>query len=132
MSKIVSWGRWPVAAIMAVSGFSYLFNRIFSDVTEAIYGGGTLYPVYVKILSSLPFFASAWGILNWQRWGCTLAMILGVVEFAALGVEGTVGILHGHGLDAGTVPAMVLAVTPPIWVSLPSVREEYVRRNQPA
>ncbi|HXZ11653.1 MAG TPA: hypothetical protein VEG64_04605 [Candidatus Sulfotelmatobacter sp.] len=130
MSRIANWGRWPVALMLTVSGFAFLSDRMISIVTEAIYGHRTVHNVYWGVLCSVPFFLSAWGILSWQRWARLLAMALCMVEVVAFDIGGTTGIRHR--IDGGTVLATILAGAPLIWAVLPSVRQEYIRRNQPA
>jgi hypothetical protein len=130
MSKLVNWGRWPIAAILALCGFAYLSDTIFSDVTNGFYGRETFYPVYMKVLWSFPFLMGAWGILTWRSWARGLAILLCTVEVAGFGILGTIGIRHP--IDGGELVALMLTCTPPIWAMLPSVRDEYKRRDQTA
>jgi hypothetical protein len=128
MSKLVNWGRWVVAAILVIRGFAFLTYRIVPDVIEGYYGRQTFYPVYMRILWSVPFFLCALGILKWDRWALGLATALCVCEIVVINVVGTTGILHQ--VDRGEVLAMILAGTPLMWLVLPSVQAEFKRRNQ--
>jgi hypothetical protein len=128
VSKIVTSGHWVVFVIMAISGFSFLTDRIIPDITEGLYGRTTLYPVYMKFLWSIPFFICAWGILKWAAWARGLAIALSMTELVALEVARTTGIRYRP--DRGAMLAIILAVTPLIWAILPSVRAEYIRRNR--
>lgn len=130
MSSLVKWGRWLVAAILAVRGFAFLTYRIVPDVIEGYYGRQTFYPVYIRILWSVPFFWCALGILKWDRWARGLAIVLCAAEFVALEAAGTTGIRHR--IDRGELLAMILAFAPPFWLLLPSVQAEYKRRSQTA
>jgi hypothetical protein len=130
MSKLADWGHWVVFVILAINGFAVLTDRIIPDVTEAFYGRATLYPVYMKILWSIPFFMSAWGILKWERWARWLAIGLCMAELVGFEVAGTTGIRHRP--DISTLLAIILAATPLIWAFLPSVIAEFMRRNQTA
>jgi len=130
MSKVVNWGRCPVAVILAISGFAFLTDEIIHDVTQEIYGRATFYPVYMRVLWSVPFFMAAWGILRWEGWARALAITLGMVELAGFEITRTTGIRHG--INSSAILAIVLAVTPLIWGVLPPVRAEYMRRNRTA
>ena len=130
MSKLVNWGHLLTAVIMAISGFAFLTDRIIHDVTQEIYGRATFYPVYMRVLWSVPFFMSAWGILRWERWARALAITFCMVELAGFEITRTTGIRHG--INSSAILAIVLAVTPLIWGVLPPVRAEYMRRNRTA
>jgi hypothetical protein len=130
VSKIVTWGHLVVFVILAISGFSFLTDRIIPDVTEGFYGRTTFYPVYMKFLWSIPFFICAWGILKWESWARGLAIALSMTELVAFEVARTTGIRYRP--NGSAMLAIVLAVTPLIWAILPSVRAEYVRRNRVA
>ena len=130
MSKLVNWGHWLIAAILAFSGFAFLTDRIIPDLIEGYYGRQTFYPMYMRILWSVPFFVCALGILKWDRWARGLTMTLCMAEFVALEAGGTTGIVNR--IERNEVLAMILAFTPLFWLILPSVRDEYKRRNQTA
>lgn len=128
MSKIVTWGHWVVFVLLAISGFSFLTDRIIPDVTEGFYGRTTFYPVHMKFQWSIPFFTCAWGVLKWESWARGLAIALSMTELVAFEVVRTTGIRYRP--DRSDMLAIILAVTPSIWAILPSVRAEYIRRNR--
>ncbi|MGA7916716.1 MAG: hypothetical protein WCA00_15890 [Candidatus Acidiferrales bacterium] len=129
-NKVVNGGRWLVAVLFAVEGA----GLVWSTVTGAVDALGrssrgesaSFYPVYMDALWSVTTIACAWGILSWQLWARYLALFLSTLDLIAAVVG--MFFIGTSGTSVALTLALVLVSAIMIWLLLPSVRAEYVRK----
>jgi len=128
MRKLVKWGHWAVAATFAVTGAPFLFS-VVAIVPRSVQRDPQMgaFTLFWGVILSLPPFACAWGIIKWRRWGWMLAIVDSVV---ILGGYATV-VRNNKALDWGIVLALIYCAML-VWLLLPVVRAEYLRRSQVA
>jgi hypothetical protein len=132
MAKVVDWGRWAVGAIFILLGADTLVGStmhaqglVREHSRETMYG----FVVAHAFLIWLPAFLCAWGVFKWRAWARKLGIGL-CVFFAAVGF-GLWIYFHMVGrLDTPLLVMVLLACTAFVWLILPPVRAEYLRRNQ--
>ena len=128
MSKVVNWGHWLVAAIFAVSGAPFLWSVLASAPSSLHqHPREVTYIFFWGVIMSFPPFACAWGIFKWRRWGRSLGIILTLVILG-----GFVMIAFDRKVSAGESVGAFIYCAMLIWLLLPGVRAEYLRREQTA
>ena len=130
MNKIVDWGHWLVAAVLAVKGFALLYE-IVAYLPQAWRHPNTLtYPTdHLALGLCALYFACAWGILTWRSWGRKVA--LAITAFESVIVAALMVVTYGLAIfNARMNLIALLNCAAMIWLVLPAVRAEYLRRNQ--
>ncbi len=134
MSKLVSWGRWLVAAFLGIEGFSLLVGsviRIIYGVIRARHGEPvSFYSEYMDLLWSIPLLLCARGVMKWRPWAHHLALFVAIVN---LGIAVPVFFLFprgGFGIEMALIT--LVAASMATWLLLPTVRTEYRQREQVA
>ncbi|HXX19694.1 MAG TPA: hypothetical protein VEJ46_09845 [Candidatus Acidoferrum sp.] len=76
---------------------------------------------------SLPALLCAWGVFKWRLWGHYLALYVSVVNLVVIGTA--LVAIRDRNLEIATacIAALVLCIM--VWLLLPAVRKEYVRRT---
>jgi hypothetical protein len=127
VSKIVGWGHWLVGALFALYGV-LLCQSVFYDVGAALNGSASFYPAYLDGFRGAAFLLCAWGIVKWQYWGHRIGILLLMVEFVVWMSTTALGSMIDYDPHVWDVP---LAMTPVlVWLLVPPVRLEYLRRDQ--
>jgi hypothetical protein len=139
MSKLVNWGRWPVALFFALQGLAISFAAIAGAISMIRDGSGTLYPTYVKLIESTAFLLCSWGLVKMRYWAywwaagiCTFEIVIIAVvflsPFTAAHVFGY--IIEGihFQLDSILIPVIIPFVCL-VWLFLPSVRAQYLHKE---
>jgi len=142
MSKLVDWGRWPVALFFALQGLASLFAAIAGAISMIRDGSGTLYPTYVKLIESTALLLCSWGLVKMRSWVYWLAMGICIWEvmviafvflsiFKAVFIFGYV--LEGIHIQHGSfwIP-VIMACASLAWLLLPSVRAQYLHKESAA
>ena len=134
MSKVVNWGRWPVAAFVGLEGFAFLGGgaiSIIHGVIRARHGEPvSFYSEYVDLLWSKPLLLCARGVLKWRPWAHHLALFVAIVN---LGIAVPVFFLFPRGGFGVEMALMTLvAASMATWLLLPTVRSEYRQRERVA
>jgi hypothetical protein len=142
MSKIVNYGRWPVAVLFALPGLAILSGAVASGVSTIRDGLGTLYPVYFDLLESAAFLLCSWGLArmrNWAYWWamaiCSLEVIVVVALFLAPGKAFhalSIVIAGMHFESWFIVIPWVIPCVCLVWLLLPSVRAQYLQKESAA
>jgi hypothetical protein len=142
MSKLVNWGRWPVALLFALQGVSILFGALGVAINTLRQGSGTFYPTYEQLLESLALLLCSWGLLKMRGWAYWLAIGISLFEFlvfaalvASVGVKTSGAWLSMGGLKVHTgsnlIPCGIVFICL-AWLLLPSVRKQYLQEGLPA
>lgn len=139
MSKLVNWGRWPVALFFALQGLAILFAAIAGAISMIRDGSGTLYPTYVQLFDSAALLLCSWGLMKMRNWAYWLAMAICILEVMVIAMEifdqfkgahifGYV--LEGIHFQPGSIliPEMT-ACASLVWLLLPSVRARYLHKE---
>ena len=126
MSKLVNWGHWVVAAFFAGVGVPFLWSVLAGIPTSLRqHPREVTYIFFWGVIMSLPPFACAWGIFKWRRWGRMLGIVFSVVILAGLTT-----VAFERKVSAGEGAFAFIYFVMLIWLLLPVVRAEYLRRNQ--
>ena len=128
MSKIVNWGHWLVAAIFAANGVLTYGSELSEALTNALKTQASFYPVYLNAIECVAFLLCAWGIMKWRLWAHILGILLSGIELAILLFAAFVGSLVDYDPRVWALPAVIFSVL--IWLLLPAVWTEHLRRNQ--
>lgn len=141
MSKLVNWGRWLVAGLLIAQGLASLSGAFTEMISILRSGQGTFYPTYMHLLVAAAIVLCAWGIFRLHRWAYWLALVVCVLELVTL--FGLISMTQGPEtftaelfigdlrFDSVTVLIPVAAtIGCLIWLLLPVVRAEYLRRDQ--
>jgi hypothetical protein len=142
MTKIVNWGRWVVAGLLAGQGLAGLPSTLKETITTIRSGQGTLYPTYMHILGATTFLLCAWGLLKVHRWAYWLAVLIYAFEVIILfsvvamwGPETIATDIFIGGLHFDSVTLLlpvVAAIACFVWLLLPSVRAQYMQKESAA
>jgi hypothetical protein len=140
MSKLVNWGRWVVAGLLAAQGLAGLPGTLKETIATIRSGQSTFYPIYMHILGATAFLVCAWGLLKVHRWAYWLAVgiylfeVIILVSLVAMRGPETIAIdvfIGGLHFDSVTLLLPVAAaIACFVWLLLPAVRTEYLRRDQ--
>jgi hypothetical protein len=131
MSKLVKWGRWVVAAFLALQGVLAL-RIIALTLPRAFAHASKPAPArdFTVVGLCVLFFVCAWGIAKWRRWAHTLTFILLVFEFVVfLETLATAGWAES---SARMALEGIFSFGACVWLALPAVRMNLARRQQPA
>jgi len=131
MSKLVIWGHWLVAAVLAAKGVGTLYE-IVRYFPRAWHDPNVLtYPTdYFTVGLCVFYFACAWGLLNWRKWAHTSAIALSLLELALFVT--LVAMDWSATLVTTIVSWAALNGAILTWLVLPSVRSNYRRGEQTA
>jgi hypothetical protein len=124
VSKIANWGRWLVAADLAVGGA--ISVKIGIDNGDGMFGA---------LFGAAIWFAWVWGVLAWSKWAygfLALCAFLWIPWMAYL-------IFSGKAAEYGLQPFAPLSIIGYVaecfilvWVLLPSVRAAYWHKEKAA
>ena len=129
MSKLVNWGRWPVAALFATWGVALLWGTI-TDIPGFLRRSPNEVTYYVLSESALWIAAllCAWGIFRRRRWGRLLGIALCALNFAT----GALVYLLAREFDRGMALMTAIACSTLVWLLLPAVRAQYLQKESAA
>jgi hypothetical protein len=134
MSKLVNWGHWLVAVLLGVLGLYFLGGFAFALVVSKELRGSVpsghegMVMISLNLVAWLPFLICAWGVLRWRPWGHALTITLCAL---AILVEVETLIFRGiRGFAAAEILKLTVACLVVVWLLLPSVRTQYLRREQ--
>ncbi|MGA8144402.1 MAG: hypothetical protein WB987_10985 [Candidatus Acidiferrales bacterium] len=140
MSKIVSWGRWPVAIFFALQGLGILMVVVGVLILTLRDRAGSFYFIYMGLLECAPLLLCAWGILRLRRWGYGLAFALsalGVLLMAFVFADSGAQTLDSTIVQgaivyerAFIVSSIVFDCSILVWLLLPPVRSQYLHKEQ--
>ncbi|MGA8222359.1 MAG: hypothetical protein WB780_11950 [Candidatus Acidiferrales bacterium] len=131
MSKLTDYGHWLVAAYFAFWGADLLwssvagFPRSLRDHPRHI-----TYILVSDMLVLVAISLCTWGILNWQQWARNLGVVLSIL------ILGLIALAAWTAPELGLLVILEFALTALIagavliWLVLPVVRAEYLRRDQ--
>lgn len=129
MNKVISWGRWPVAAVYVIIGLSFLWVALQSEFGQFRRGDfQSFYPLYEAIIWSTSFLLCAWGILKWRRWAYVLALALAICGLLVAGLAFVA--LGENRFSVALILPEVFVCSTLFWLLLPTVRAEYWRKEQ--
>ena len=131
MSKLVNWGHWLAAAYFAFWGADLLWTSV-AGIPELLrdHPRHITYILVSDVLVLVAISLCTWGILNWQRWARNLGVVLSVL------IIGLIALAAWTAPEFGLLPILEFALTALIagsvliWLLLPVVRAEYLRRDQ--
>ena len=131
MSRLVTWGHWVIAAVLATKGSGTLYEIIRQFPRAWRDRDVTSYPTdYLILVLCALYFACAWGVLNWRKWAYISAIALSLSELA---VFATMAVMDW---SAAIVTSIVLwsALNGAVlaWLVLPPVRSNYLQRRRTA
>jgi len=142
MTKLVNYGRWPVAVLIALQGLAILFGAVASGISTIRDGLGTLYPVYLDLLESAAFLLCSWGLARiriWAYWWAMAICSLEVFVVAALSLAPVTTfrslsiVMAGlHFESWAIVIPWVIPCVCLVWLFLPSVRAQYLHKESAA
>ena len=129
MTKIVNWGHWVAGGVFAAMGLKYFFEGVLSVPTLIRILRGESFSYYISggVVLWIPFLLCAWGILQWRRWGHTLALVL--CSILMLSVGHWLTSVRMQSLNPYEILVTVLTGCIFLWLLLPGVRTLYWRGN---
>jgi hypothetical protein len=124
VSRIVNWGRWLVAAYLAVEGAFTIKRGI--DNGDGMFGA---------LIGAAIWFAWIWGVLAWSKWAHGF-LVVGAFTWppliAYLIISGKVAEYGIHPLALQLILGYVAECFILVWVLLPSVRAAYWNKEKAA
>jgi hypothetical protein len=133
MSKIVNWGHWLVGAFFVFLSASMLWHPLTGlPKLLQLLRHYPPYMTYVVVEDALTWAAvliCGWGIFRWRRWGRVLGIVLSAYLLAVC-VTGLTYFQQGIRASWPLFLLGLISCSVFIWLFLPAVRAEYLRRNQ--
>jgi hypothetical protein len=124
VSKIVNWGRWFVAASMAVGG-------VIGTKAGIDHGDGIL----DALIDAAICFALIWGIFIWSRWAygfMLVSALLWIPAMAYLIISGKADEVGLSPLAPKSILTYLTECLTLVWLFLPAVRNAYWHQEIPA
>ena len=78
----------------------------------------------------MPMLLCAWGIFKWRLWSRKLGTVLSILSLAMLGILVSIEFQHAGPYRGGLLALALINCSVFVWLLLPVVRAEYLRRDQ--
>ena len=131
MSKIVTWGHWLVAAVLATKGMGLLYEMVAYFPRAWRHPHTLTYPTdYLTVALCLLYLACGWGILKWRKWAYIFTVTLSLLEIALF--VAIVAMDWSATLVTSIILWTALNCAVVTWLILPMVRTTYQQRQATA